>query len=903
MGDLFGGDEKQTTTSSTVVDLPSWIESPMKGIVSRADALSQQGFNPYTDPRFADFTGDEQAAFQLTRDLVGQNGYNVDPSQQISAEVARRGLEGFSQSELQPYMNPYIENVLDINKRRQFDTFDQTMNDYRGRAGQAAAFGGSRFGLGEAQMSQDFQQQMADFDQQGLYDSFNQGLQGAMQGTQLAGQTSMDLANLQGLEQQGTLQDANALMGIGGLQRAQQQQGLDFDYAQFQREQAFPYEQLQFASGIINPAAKINAGSTQTDVTETEGGSGWLGTAIGLGSMALGIPGVGALAGGALGGLGSSIGGGMLSGGLQGIGGGMAAGLSGSSIARMGVGGARGMYGPGFNKGGLVTAATGYAEGGMINGIQEYPSGAPEEMTDPNGLTRQGLQALWNKGFFGNPQDVGPTPEKDPLSNITPYFDTLAFIESSNDPTKVNKNSKAAGLFQFIPSTAKAYNLKDPKDPVASFEAVQRLTDDNRKTLKKNLGRNPTEAELYLAHQQGATGASKLLKNPNKKAVNVLGKKAVTQNGGDPDMTAQEFADKWLTKFNSELRKRQDSIEGGEGSTLIQGGEGFDRLKDGLGGILQNQLQRMNKDWEEAKNLPWHEVSPGDTLTQRLGTGLKNIPVGLAKAIGSAASAPGEKIQEMNTQKLYTPAESIMPGVENTVKTPQDSRALYNAQNTLLAQRGINVSGNPQQEELAQQVDPAAILTQAAFGEQQEEASTMAEEPKKEPKEDKYSDFNLPLIAFGAQLLTSRNGFKRALGEAAKTGISTKMEIDKNRASKLSAEAENALKRRSTDLQELRVGAELARLEQSAPYMKVLKELEMQEKLKNLSGSKDLEKAINTLSGELIKANPGMTAIEARQEASKAIMATRVGDNLNNSGTGLQNSKVFYTDFVPNSNK
>ena len=126
----------------------------------------------------------------------------------------------------------------------------------------------------------------------------------------------------------------------------------------------------------------------------------------------------------------------------------------------------------------------------------------------------------------------------------------IAMIESSGNP-KAHNASGAAGLFQFMPGTAKAYGLSDPYDPVASADAAARLTRDNRDYLTQKLGREPTPGELYLAHQQGMGGAEKLLTNPDAKAADLVGAKAVTQNGGTADMTAQQFANKWISKIDT----------------------------------------------------------------------------------------------------------------------------------------------------------------------------------------------------------------------------------------------------------------------------------------------------------------------------------------------------------------
>ena len=130
------------------------------------------------------------------------------------------------------------------------------------------------------------------------------------------------------------------------------------------------------------------------------------------------------------------------------------------------------------------------------------------------------------------------------------YLSKTAMIESQNDPSAQNPNSSAAGRFQFIDSTAQQYGLNNKLDAAASTNAASRLAADNRDYLRKTLGREPTGAELYLAHQQGAAGAARLLANPGVPAAAVVGADAVRLNGGTDQMTAGQFASKWLSKYD-----------------------------------------------------------------------------------------------------------------------------------------------------------------------------------------------------------------------------------------------------------------------------------------------------------------------------------------------------------------
>jgi hypothetical protein len=124
----------------------------------------------------------------------------------------------------------------------------------------------------------------------------------------------------------------------------------------------------------------------------------------------------------------------------------------------------------------------------------------------------------------------------------------VARIESRYDPGAKNPNSSAGGLFQFIDGTARDYGLADRYDPAQASDAAARLMRDNAAYLRRRLGRDASAGELYLAHQQGAGGASKLLANLDARAVDIVGADAVRLNGGSADMTAGQFASIWTSK-------------------------------------------------------------------------------------------------------------------------------------------------------------------------------------------------------------------------------------------------------------------------------------------------------------------------------------------------------------------
>ena len=137
-------------------------------------------------------------------------------------------------------------------------------------------------------------------------------------------------------------------------------------------------------------------------------------------------------------------------------------------------------------------------------------------------------------------------------------LEKLASVESAGGRNLVNPKSSARGPFQFMEYTGPEFGLKteaDRMDITKSTDAAARLTIRNKKVLEAKLGRPVTGGELYLAHQQGADGALKLLANPNALARDVVGGKdpasKIRLNGGDPDKTtAGAFATKWTSAID-----------------------------------------------------------------------------------------------------------------------------------------------------------------------------------------------------------------------------------------------------------------------------------------------------------------------------------------------------------------
>lgn len=152
------------------------------------------------------------------------------------------------------------------------------------------------------------------------------------------------------------------------------------------------------------------------------------------------------------------------------------------------------------------------------------------------------------------------------------YLETVSMLESSGGTN--TGNGQYVGVFQIGPEVAADFGVtpEQLKDPRINSQIAAKLAGRNAAGLRGALGREPQGWEIYLAHQQGLGGATALLRAPTANVVDALAsayggdrtraQQAVLQNGGDPRMTAGQFAQLWQTKFSG---GRPQPFTGGPG--------------------------------------------------------------------------------------------------------------------------------------------------------------------------------------------------------------------------------------------------------------------------------------------------------------------------------------------------
>jgi len=402
MGGLLGGSKKSTSTSSidqtqTPV-LPDYLKDLFPDLANRANSLSLSPYTPYTGQGVAGLTPEQLQAFQGVKDMQGQQ----NPLQVQAQSLLNSGSQNLTSSDISQYMSPYMQNVVDQTKRGALRDFDIQMNSIGDAAANAGAFGGDRHGVVEANAYNDLNTRLSDIQTQGLQTAYGdaQNLALSQQQNQLNSGTLM--SQLAGANQAQDLTGLAALEQTGATQQNQAQQGLNWDYGQFAKQQQYPYDQVNFLSSILYPMAQLTTSQhTQgtTTNTQTQPGSSPLSSMLGLGSMlAAPFTGGASLGLGGLGSLGGMLGSGMA--GLSSMMGGTGFG-TGSSVYNLVNGPLRGSI---FKEGGQVK---GYASGGSVSHDRDILNPLYEALT---GIIKSNRRAAYS-----------PSEDDSPLTKAAGY--------------------------------------------------------------------------------------------------------------------------------------------------------------------------------------------------------------------------------------------------------------------------------------------------------------------------------------------------------------------------------------------------------------------------------------------------------------------------------------------------
>lgn len=258
-------------------------------LLGQAQALTDINYNPYMQ-----YQGERQAQFSPLQQQSFNNAALMQTAPQLGDATAMAGTAGlgalntqytfnpssFSSADAQGLMNPYMQNVVDIQKREAKRQSQIQGTQEQAQMAKAGAFGGGRDAIMRAERERNLGMQMNDIQSQGLNNAYNQAMQqynvqnqlnaqqgqfGAglgLQGLQTAGTMANTLGNL-GNQQYQQNMGINQMQNQYGLQQQQQMQGdINNKYQDYLNAQNYPYKNLSFMSDIIRGVPLTQTGSS-----------------------------------------------------------------------------------------------------------------------------------------------------------------------------------------------------------------------------------------------------------------------------------------------------------------------------------------------------------------------------------------------------------------------------------------------------------------------------------------------------------------------------------------------------------------------------------------------------------------------------------------------------------------
>lgn len=308
-----GGSSQPTSQTITQSSIPKELMPYAMELLGKGQAATNQPYQAYQGPQVAGFSDLQnkafagydslapsaytgQAANSLTSSIDAAQNFKFDPAQLQQYQMA--DAEKFGQGAADQYMSPYIQNVMDQQKKSAIADYGRQLPQLGASAVQAGGLGGTRSALMQAEANRNLQNQMQGIEATGLQGAYQQAMSqfnadqarqqaaaqanlqaklgvqqlgeqsrqyGAglsMQGIQAAMQGAGQLGNLGAQDYNQKLQTLQAQQGAGALQQQQQQTQYNQDQQNFANAQNYPYKQLGFMSDLIRGTPTGNSSST-----------------------------------------------------------------------------------------------------------------------------------------------------------------------------------------------------------------------------------------------------------------------------------------------------------------------------------------------------------------------------------------------------------------------------------------------------------------------------------------------------------------------------------------------------------------------------------------------------------------------------------------------------------------
>ena len=261
LSSLLGvGRPQQLAGPMQTTAFPEELAPYYKDILSKSQALyedrTKEGFQPYQGPTMAEFTPEQQQAFAGIAGLAGQQAPKFAEAEQLTRQAAT----AIGSEDIEQFMNPYQQAVVDIEKREAQKQFEQkTLPSIRAAQVAQGSFGGTRGSLLEAQTLEGQNRLLSDIQSRGSKQAYEQALQMAQAQKAREGQAGAQLATMTPQAFKAQLGELGAVQTVGEEKQRQAQTALNEAYKQFLDERQFPQQSLAQYQGVVQaqPASQM----------------------------------------------------------------------------------------------------------------------------------------------------------------------------------------------------------------------------------------------------------------------------------------------------------------------------------------------------------------------------------------------------------------------------------------------------------------------------------------------------------------------------------------------------------------------------------------------------------------------------------------------------------------------
>ncbi len=239
-------------TQVNQAEFPTELKPFIEDIFGKAQGIQRQreaeGFQAFQGPLQAQFDPAQTVAFEAIENIPGATKPLFDEATSFARQATTAPTDP---GEVAAFMNPFLRNVTDIEKREAERVSDIQEQQLAARAAQAGAFGGSRAAILESERERNLATQLGDIESRGLALAFQDAQNRLAQQRQREAAGATQLASLGSAIPAQQLKELGALSGVGAARQTQAQRGIDLARQEFEAEEAFPLRTLQEFSSIL----------------------------------------------------------------------------------------------------------------------------------------------------------------------------------------------------------------------------------------------------------------------------------------------------------------------------------------------------------------------------------------------------------------------------------------------------------------------------------------------------------------------------------------------------------------------------------------------------------------------------------------------------------------------------